>query len=68
MDERHRFPGARQGGVREAGHVECRAMGEHRRRLDVAALVRPEEGRINRAVFTDPDVYELEQERIRWRC
>ena len=31
-------------------------------------MVRPDEGRINRRIFTDADVYELEQERIFGRC
>lgn len=35
---------------------------------EAAALVRPEEGRINRRIFVDPDVYRLELERIFARC
>ena len=33
-----------------------------------AALVRPDEGRINRRIFGDADVYEMELERIFARC
>lgn len=36
--------------------------------VNSAALVRPDEGRINRRIFTDADVYDLEQERIFGRC
>src|SRR5262245_43028670 len=31
---------------------------------DLAAIVRPQEGLISRRIFTDPEVYALEQERI----
>jgi ethylbenzene dioxygenase alpha subunit len=44
-------------------------MGDRPQRVEgAAALVRPDEGRINRRIFTDPDVYDLEQERIFGRC
>ena len=44
-------------------------MGDvNHRAAAAAALVLPDEGRINRRIFTDPDVYELEQERIFGRC
>ena len=36
-------------------------MGDRPQRVEgAAALVRPDEGRINRRIFTDPDVYDLE--------
>jgi len=38
------------------------------RRADAASLVRPDEGRINRRIYGDPDIFELEQERIFARC
>ena len=44
-------------------------MEEGRTRVDrAAALVRPDDGRINRPIFVDDDVYRLELERIFARC
>jgi len=43
-------------------------MGERMLPCDAAALVRPDEGRINRRIFGDPDVHEIELERIFARC
>ena len=34
----------------------------------VGDLVRPDEGLVNRRIFVDPDVYEVELERIFARC